>query len=214
MNKIQKAMIAGFSAATLTIGALATEDPNPPDFAAGGAATNKPTKECYDFSKLTEGRRYEKDDTIQADKALIEMKQFMVAKGEPTQMADPFIEVRGSAIARETAPELWMNQLNVKVTPNRPVNRVSIQFAENVNSLLANVAVNDRKRVVDGGLSQLNGKVLGKKGNRAVFVVNYDSTSTGGGYNRGELRLHATKGKIHNWTIGGQHLFIDNVCFY
>ncbi len=210
MNTIQKSVIATIGAATLTIAALATEDPNPPDLTAGAA---NPTKECYDFSKLTEGRRYENGETIEAEKALIEMKQFMVARGQPTQMADPFIEVRGSALAQQAAPELWMNQLNVKVTPNRPVNRVTIQFAENVNSLLANVAVNDRKRVVNGGLAQLNGKVLGKRGNRAVFVVNYNSTSTGGGFNRGEMRLHATKGKIKNWTIGGQHLYIDNVCF-
>ena len=202
-------------ATTLAIGAYATETIEQPDFTEGAAMSSGggSQTQCYDFSKLTTGTRYELGDTINTQHAVIEMKRFHVDKGQPTQMADPFVEVRSSRLAQETAPELWSNQLNIRMTPNTPVKKVELKFAENVGSLLANIEVNGRKRVIHDGLAGANGKTLGRKGvGKAAIIVNYDSTSTGSGYNRGELRLHATKGKIKTWSIGGQHLFLDNVC--
>lgn len=211
MNVIRNTAAGLLGLSIMAVAVQAIEDPATPDVRA---EVSSEQRECYDFSKLTTGTRYQLGDSIRAEHALIEMKKFHVAKGQPTQMADPFIEVRGSALAQQAAPELWMNQLNVRVTPDSPVSRVEIQFAENVGSLLANIAVNGKKRVVQDGLAGANGKTLGKKGvGKAAIIVNYDSTATGSGYNRGELRIHATKGKIESWTIGGQHLFIDNVCF-
>jgi len=121
--------------------------------------------------------------------------------------------VTNTKIANGTAPELRMYLINAQVTPQSPVKKVTLNFAENLGGLLSNLEVNGDKHVVDGGLLQANGKVIGKSGaGRAAIVVNMTSTAEGTGFSRGTLELHATQGKIETFSIGGLQLFIDNVC--
>lgn len=212
MTTIRKHIVGTLGIAAVAVSAYATETGENPDFAEGAASGGQ--TQCYDFSNLSPGTRYHLGDSISGPNVAIEMKRFHVGRGEPSQMDDPFVEVRGSRIAQEVAPELWMNQLNMRVTPTTPAEKVEIRFAENVGSLIANIAVNGKRHVIYDGLAGANGKTLGKKGvGKAAIIVNYDSTAEGSGFNRGELRMHATKGKIETWSIGGQHLYIDNVCF-
>jgi len=174
-------------------------------------------EECFDFSEATPDTEYRVGDFINAEHAVVELREFYLDKGTPSQAEETGGEqvaiVQNSNQARGGAPELRMYLISANVKPQAPIKKVELKFAENIGSLVSNLEVNGQKRVVQGGLSQANGKVMGRpsKG-RAAIIVNLDSTATGSGFNRGTLALHATNGAIESWSIGGQQLFVDEVC--
>lgn len=181
---------------------------SPPAKKGGGAK-----RDCFDFSAMTPGTRYELGDTVKAAHALITMRDYL-GTGAPPENRGAWIT--DTKIAGGTAPELRTYLMNAQVVPNKPVKKVTLNIAEASSGGAAphaNIEVNGEKHEVTGGLASVNGKVIGKSpaGNAAI-VVNL-APATAGNWNVGTLELHATKGKIESFAFGGLQVFIDNVCF-
>lgn len=176
--------------------------------------------ECYDFTDLAAGTTYGVGDTVSAGHSTIALREFYVDGGSPSQLDESggyqHALVQNSRLAQGSAPELRMVMTNATVTPDSPIRKVELKFAENTGGAgpISNLEVNGEKRVVKGGLIQANGKVLGNKSTgKAAVIVSYDTVAEGIGFNRGTLRLHATRGAIESWSIGGSsQFFLDDVC--
>jgi hypothetical protein len=163
---------------------------------------------CYDFSDLPE-KDYRVGDVIPADKAEIQLKEFLGPAGNPSQadQAQKAVPVN-TTFANGKAPELRMYLINAKVVPEAPLKKVTLKFAQNAGSQLVNFEVNGDRRVETTGLPSLNGKVVGG----SAVIVNVNPSSTSGNHPGGTLEIHSTAEKIKNFGIGGVQLYVDRVC--
>lgn len=202
--KVNKSFVKGTGAGLLGVLAMLS----------AGQAAQAAQVECYDFNNLAVGTEYHVGDAVNARYADVHLKEFHVAPHTPSQSAVQFASVTNGQIALGAAPELRMYLINAQVTPIAPVRKVSLKFAENLGSLLSNIEVNGSKHVVQGGLSSVNGMVIGDATTGwAVVTANITSAAPGVGFNRGTLELYALAGgEIQTFSIGGQQLVIDDVC--
>ena len=199
--------IVGSSALALTL--HAAQDTKPKAKKAAKTAEKAAAKDvCYDFSDLPE-KDYRVGDVIPADKAEIQLKEFLGPAGNPStaDAAQKAVPVN-TTFANGKAPELRMYLINAKVVPEAPLKKVTLKFAQNVGSQLVNFEVNGDQRVETTGLPSLNGKVVGG----SAVIVNVNPNSTTGNHPGGTLEIHSTAEKIKHFGIGGVPLYVDRVC--
>jgi len=178
--------------------------------AAGSSAAER---DCFDFSSLKPGTKYELADTVKAAHATITIEDYLGTRAPAESRG---VWITNTRLAGGTTPELRTYLMNAQVMPDVPVREVTLNIAEASSGGAAphaNIEVNGEKYVVIGGLAGINGTVIGNSatGNAAV-VVNL-APAAAGNWSVGTLELHATKGKIESFAFGGLHVFLNNICF-
>lgn len=155
--------------------------------------------QCAAFEDLTLGARYVVGDSFSST-LQFEVKPFKWLDGSDTSTG--FVEVSNGLMAAGSGQELTVNNARVRLllpaTATAPaIVALGVRFGEyggNVN-LLINGALQNVEN-----LAALDGMTIGG----AVVSV------TGGlGNDAGELRI---EGLIHEFEIGGQEFFLDDVC--
>ena len=213
MNLLDKKLIdvLGVWACLLAAPAMA-QSPEPTDVSpAAGSSTAE--RDCFDFSLLTPGTRYELGDTVQAAHATITIRDYLGSRAPADSRG---VWIANTRLAGGTAPELRTYLMNAQVMPDVPVREVTLNIAEASSGGAAphaNIEVNGDRYEVIGGLAGINGTVIGNSaaGNAAVFV-NLAPAAVGN-WNVGTLELHATKGTIESFAFGGLQVFLNNICF-
>ncbi len=154
-----------------------------------------PLPECVDFEDLSLGMRYGVGDVFVASGVQISASDFQWSGGGWT--SGGFTEVGNAGHAGGSGQEMIVNNILLKFDFGGPVAGLSLRFGEYGGNL--NIDVNG-EFVNFGNFADINGAVIGGVN---VSVVN------GLGNDRGTLTLLGT---IDSFAIGGQELFIDDVC--
>lgn len=218
MTLIRKTTLGAFGicAALLALPALA-QSPEPTESAALGAPAakkgGKAKHDCFDFSLMTPGTKYNLGDTVKTEHALVTIRDYLGTGAPPESRG---VWITDTKLAGGAAPELRTYLMNAQVVPNAPVRKVRMNIAEASSGGAAphaNIEVNGEKHEVTGGLATLNGKVIGKSPAGAAEIFVDLAPAASGNWNVGTLELNAVKGRIESFAFGGLQVFFDNVCF-
>ncbi len=155
-----------------------------------------PRQPCVHFNDLTLGTNYVVGDTFSSVGVPIVAREFVWSDG--TMFGGGSSQVQLAAISGGDGHEMAVNNINLRFNlPNRFNYGLKMQFGEYGGNI--NVEVNGDFRNIDN-FSDLHGMNVG---GTYVHVVN------GLGNDMGQLHLF---GDVNTFTVGGQELWIDNVC--
>ena len=154
-----------------------------------------PPNGCIDFESLSLGTRFNVNATFTEAGVTIAAVDFQWSNG--TMTSDGFTEVESGGLAGGFGQEMWVNNILLQFDFGEIVQGLTLQFGEFGGNL--NVEING-EFVNFGAFSELDGATIG-----GVNV----SVTNGFGNNQGTLKL---SGSIDSFAIGGQELWIDNVC--
>ncbi len=191
--------------------------------ALGGAVAHAETK-CYDFSGPPADTVYEIGDTLNLRHSVINVRQLVNQDG-PASNDEAGASIYAGDQPRGGAPSLWMKSIVAQVIPNKLVKEMTLKFAQNLGSdpskRLVNFGVNGERRVFNGSLERMDGKVLGKPGEGGKVRVSVSATPDGGEsyWVRGTVTLKpqgpllVPKKGIKQFSFGAStQLHIDDVC--
>jgi LysM repeat protein len=160
--------------------------------------TATPTKDfatCTEFEDLNSGSVYKVGERFITSNTIISVGQFVWGNGTPT--ADGYAAVAAQSAAGGFGNEMQVNNVNLNFMFDVPSTGLSMLFGEYGGSL--NIDVNgDFLNFAD--FADINGTALGGV---KISVLN------GFGNDKGFLQL---SGAIKTFAVGGQELWIDNVC--
>lgn len=157
--------------------------------------TPTPVLNCIDFEDLTSGTRYKVGDVFTASGAKIAVEIFFLTGG--TSASDGYAQIGTRGEAGGSGNELQINNVNLRFDFGSPISDLSIFFGELGGNL--NLDINGDFQNF-GNFADINGATIGGVD---IYVVN------GFGNDQGRLRFIGT---IHSFSIGGQELWIDDVC--
>ncbi len=168
---------------------------------------------CYDFSGPEVGTKYEKDQKLDTRYATINLQHFRTTNG-PSTFGVQEAEISDYDHAQGGAPSLRMTSIVSQIVPKKPVKKITLKYAENTGGAYQqNFGVNGERRVLEGGLAQINKQTFGKRrfGGPAQVLV---TSEPHGNFVRGTVEVNAIRGgSIKYIAFGGSsQLFIDNVC--
>ena len=153
---------------------------------------------CIDFSGQTVGTQFPVGQSFTENNIAVDVEQYQWPNG--TWATNGRAEVKGTNLAQGTGNEINTNNVNLKFNFNYPGRKIVLKFAElggnnniNVNGTFQNV----------GDLINLDGT------NIAGNQVTVTATQQGNNW-VGSLIVD---GSITSFSIGGQELWMDNVCF-
>lgn len=152
------------------------------------------TVDCVAFENLPLGQTYQVGDSFTDSGITVTIQPFTLWKGGP---ATGHAEVEKGGAAGGSGLELEVNNVNLDFDFGGPIDRLTLRFGEYGGNL--NLDVNGDFRNFKN-FQDLNGTTLGGV---VVRVTN------GYGNDQGTLSL---KGPIKSFVIGGQELWIDDVC--
>lgn len=186
--------------------------------AAMHAATASQAGEvCYGFDNQTEGQLYYVGDTFVGEHLKVTIQDYELngVKAEPGSVL-----VRGASIAKgRRAPEMYSNRANMLIEPREPVAEITFRIGDHQTGPgggNANIGVNGSRHEVIGGLSRLDGHLIGAPGRRARIHIettrNQTEDGQPGDWRVGKMRVRAVDGKIESLLIGGRPGIIDDVC--
>ena len=153
------------------------------------------TPVCVDFEDLTLGASYGVGDTFVDSGAVVTGRAFVWSDG--TTFSGGFTQVGNGGLAGGSGYELAVNNINLEFDFGAPLTGLSFRFGEYGGNL--NVDVNG-EFVNFENFADIDGLTIG---GAAVSVVN------GLGNDMGWVRLD---GPIHSFFVGGQELWLDDVC--
>jgi hypothetical protein len=159
---------------------------------------------CFDFSSSPVGTTNHVGDVIVTPTADIELKQFQTTAGWDF---GGFTEVVASNYADGSpSKELWVNNINVRIVPDTPAYAANFLYAYYGGT--TNFAVNsDFRNIGDNPPSTFDGWTVGGSDINVIWTPFF-------GGELGEVLITPTAGnQIDRFAIGGQELFIDDVCF-
>ena len=155
---------------------------------------------CVFFEDQTPGTRYHVGDVITSTGREIAVEQFQWGNGNWTSSG--FAKVDTMNYSKGSGNDLNANNVNLRFLFDYPVNEITLQFGDlggnsniKVNNEFQNVPMNAR-------LVSLNGTMIGG------VQVTINATQQGNNW-YGKMTLDGT---INDFTIGGQELWIDNIC--
>ena len=165
--------------------------------------------QCYDFSGLPVGTKYNIGDTVNANHATITFRSYHM-NGNPVGGAANFAEAQQAKIAGGAPPEMGMKTLTVQIVPNQPITRMRVKLAQSITPTggfgTSNFEVNG-ERHEGPSFASANGKRLGG----AEFTANFANNS--GNWHVGTVELHAKPGgEIKSFSIGGHTWRLDDMC--
>ena len=152
---------------------------------------------CVKFSNLTAGNTYSVGDTITTSEADISVEQFQWPNGTWTTTGRAKVDDRN--YAQGSGNDLNANNVNLSFQFDYPVDKISLKFGElggnnniKVNGTFQNVA----------NLVDLNGNSIGG------VQITVNANQQGNNW-YGTMDLDGT---INDFAIGGQELWLDDVC--
>jgi hypothetical protein len=150
---------------------------------------------CVDFEDLIVDTVYVVTDTFTDSGATMTVKEFQYDDGttwtsDGTAMVDDELQAGGSGL------DINCNNVNLNFDFGSPLNGLSLLYGEYGGNL--NIDINGVFQNFDD-FANIDGSTIGG--------VNVDVTDFGG--NKGKLTL---TGVINSFDIGGQELWVDNVC--
>ena len=152
---------------------------------------------CYYFSDLTSGNKYNVGQTIITSDFDIEVEQFQWSNN--TWTSTGYAEVDTRHYAQGSGNDLHSNNVNLLFLFEYPLKKIYFKFGELGGN--CNVQVNDEFKNVQDLISLHNTLIGGVN-----FKVN---ASLQGNNWYGEIVLEGT---INSFKIGGQELWIDDIC--
>lgn len=175
---------------------------------------------CYGFDQQVADHKYRIGDTVVADhlKVTFTDYEFQGVKANP---GEQYVLVRGSNLTRgRRAPEMYSYMANMQIVPREPVAEITFRIGDNhggTGNGHANIGVNGSRQEVIGGLTTLDGQLIGAPGKRARVHIEATPNKTEEGEKGhwwvGKMRVRAVDGKIESFLIGGRPGIIDDVCF-
>jgi hypothetical protein len=157
--------------------------------------TPTPLPDCVDFEGLSVGTRYHVPDRFMDSDVEMTVRAFQWSTGEWT--TDGFTEVDDEGRAGGSGQDMWINNVNLDFDFCCTVEGLTLRFGEYGGNL--NIAINGVFQNFDDFVD-IDGANLG-----GVTVTVTD----GLGDDTGILTL---KGEIWSFALGGQELWIDDVC--
>jgi hypothetical protein len=152
---------------------------------------------CYSFSDMTPGNKYNVGQVISTSEFDIQLKEFQWENNNWTSSG--YAEVDTRNYAQGSGNDLHSNNVNMQFLFEYPLKKISFKFGELGGN--CNVKVNDDFRNVED-LFSLN--------NTSIGGIPIKINATLQGFNwYGEMVLEGT---INSFTIGGQELWIDEIC--
>ena len=152
---------------------------------------------CAKFTDLTPGDTYHVGDTITTSQAEIVVEQFQGSDGTWTNTGTARVDDRN--YARGSGNDLNARDVNLNFQFDYPIDKISLKFGElggnnniRVNGVFQNV----------GNLISLNGNSI------AGIQITVNANQEGNNW-YGTLELN---GNINEFVIGGQELWLDDVC--
>jgi hypothetical protein len=150
--------------------------------------------DCVDFEDLTLATQYNVSDVFADSGVAMAAAQFQWSNGTWTSAG--FARVQGARFAGGTGLDLQLNNITVDFDFGRPVEDIRLFFGEYGGNI--NLTINgDFKNVVD--LADLDKQVVGG----AFVEVGLSPTGLG---------IVVIEGTVNSFSIGGQELWIDDVC--
>lgn len=171
------------------------------DVCTGELAAASPSL-CIDFSDLPVGMEFKFGDTFTTSSVTVSVEPFIFDDGttsESDASAEATVETGG--FAGSAGNEMMLNHVNLRFDFSAPVNGLSLRFGEfGDGDLQLNIEINgdfvNFERMFD-----IHDEVIGG--------VKVSVPSGGFGNDMGVLVL---TGKISSFSIGGQRLWIDDLC--
>ena len=154
-----------------------------------------PKQSCIEFTSLTVGTSYTVGNSFADANVDMTAADFQWGNGQWTNSGHALIDNKG--LAGGTAQELNLNNVNLRFGFNSQRESLSLMFGEYGGNL--NIDINgDFQNFAD--FADIDGTMIGR-----VTV----SATNGLGNDQGTLEL---TGPINSFAIGGQELWIDDVC--
>jgi hypothetical protein len=152
---------------------------------------------CVKFSNLTPGDTYNVGDTITTSQADIIVEQFQWSNGTWTTSGTAKVDDRN--YGQGSGIDLNANNVNLNFQFDYPVDKITLKFGElgGNNNIRVNGGFQNVPNLVD-----LNGNSI----NGVQITVNANQQ---GNNWYGTMELDGT---INEFAIGGQELWIDDVC--
>jgi hypothetical protein len=154
-----------------------------------------PETDCVDFEDLTASTTYNVGDTFVDSGVTIQVDPFVWSNG--TVYSGGFAQVGSTGLAGGSGLELQVNNVNLTFDFGQSLKGLSLDFGEYGGNL--NIEINGDFRNFNN-FADINGLVIG---DAQVVVLN------GLGNDTGRLYLFGT---IDSFAVGGQELWIDNIC--
>jgi hypothetical protein len=152
---------------------------------------------CAKFTNLTSGDTYHVGDTITTSRVEIVVEQFQWSNGTWTNTGTAKVDDRN--YARGSGNDLNARNVNLNFQFDYPLDKISLKFGElggnnniRVNGVFQNVA----------DLVSLSGNSIGG------VQITVNANQQGNNW-YGTLKLNGT---INDFAIGGQELWLDDVC--
>jgi len=152
---------------------------------------------CLRFSDLTPGATYNVGDMITTSGTDIAVEQFQWGDGNWTSSGSAKVDTRN--YSKGSGNDLTPGNVNLRFLFDYPVDKITLKFGDLGGN--SNIKVNDDFRNVPD-LVSLNGTMLGG------VQVTMNAVQQGSNW-YGKMTLD---GNINNFSIGGQELYIDDVC--
>ena len=153
---------------------------------------------CLDFSGQTVGTQFTVGQSFTENGITVDVEQYQWPNGSWTTNGKA--EIKGSNLAQGTGNEINTNNVNLKFNFNYPGRKIVLKFAElggnnniNVNGTFQNV----------GDLINLDGATIA--GNQVTVTATQQGNNWIGSL--------IVDGNVTGFSIGGQELWMDNVCF-
>jgi len=152
---------------------------------------------CVKFSNLTPGDTYSVGDTITTSQADIVVEQFQWSNGTWTTSGTAKVDDRN--YGQGSGNDLNANNVNLNFQFDYPVDKITFKFGElgGNNNISVNGAFQNVPNIV-----ALNGSAIGG------VQITVNANQQGNNW-YGTMELDGT---INGFTIGGQELWLDDVC--
>jgi len=161
------------------------------------------TADCIDFEDLTIGKQYLNGDSFVADdtgfQAKITLEDFQWSSGGMT--SDGYAEVQNGGLANGSGQELQVNNTLLRFDFEEPVSGLTMKYGEYGGNL--NIEINGDPFVFEDFVEIGVGTPTPTLGGVEIYVIEAEPTQVG------QIRL---VGNIDQLKIGGQELWIDDVC--
>ena len=176
---------------------------------------------CYGFDDLSLDETYPVGGgPIETDEATVNVQTFLIGEEPPANPGAELVRVLHSNLPSYTPPSIELGTATLQVIPDVPLHTVTFDYAQSTgldNRQRQNFGVNgERLTELEGGLEQLDGRVLGRVlfgGPAQVAVVATPDSDTLPTWVRGTVTISALGAGINGFAVGGHgSMLIDNVC--
>ncbi len=176
--------------------------------------------QCFDFDNLDPGAEYGLGDSTSGRHATI---NFVTMNPENPPINEGYARYSGTNLPQVGAPSLAIARLRVQIVPDKPVQSISLHYAENagaLNNQVWNLGTNGVLYRWTGQLSRFDDRSIGRNpANLVLVTVTSEPMNDGSDWIVGTLTMEAEQppgpggAGIHAISIGrSSQLVIDNVC--